>query len=116
MIKRAASITAVLIIFIQLLACSFDLGNKSVAPAQQVNVLAGPEFGTAPLTVQFNAAGPAVSSGGTVSYLWNFDDGRTSTEASPQHTFNYKGTYMIALTVTGASGVKDTGWVVIIVN
>ncbi len=39
-----------------------------------------------------------------VSYLWDFGDGATSTDASPSYTFNNAGNYPVILTVTGADG------------
>ncbi len=47
------------------------------------------------------------SDGTIVSYLWDFGDGATSTQASPARTFGAAGTYPVSLTVTdddGASG------------
>jgi len=37
---------------------------------------------------------------GTVTYLWTFGDGGTSTEANPTHTFPHIGTYPVTLTIT----------------
>ena len=34
-----------------------------------------------------------------MSYLWNFGDGETSTEAAPQHSYSLPGTYNVTLTV-----------------
>jgi PKD repeat protein len=39
------------------------------------------------------------------SYLWEFDDGTTSTEFEPQHTFTQAGIYNVKLTVTGDGGI-----------
>jgi PKD repeat protein len=39
------------------------------------------------------------------SYLWEFDDGTTSTEFEPVHTFQEYGYYNIKLTVTGQGGI-----------
>ena len=39
-----------------------------------------------------------------VSYLWEFDDGSTSTEFEPTHTFEEAGYYFVKLTVTGPGG------------
>lgn len=38
--------------------------------------------------------------GGT--YLWNFGDGQTSTEANPEHVYKSKGRYKITLKITGS--------------
>jgi PKD repeat protein len=53
-------------------------------------------------------------SGGTVTftntstngtqYLWNFGDGNTSSEASPVHTYQATGAYVVTLTVTNECG------------
>ncbi len=45
---------------------------------------------------------------GTVSYLWNFGDGTTSTQAHPTHTYQMAGTYTPSLTVIGTNGCSAT--------
>ena len=48
-------------------------------------------------------------SGGTISgYTWDFDDGNSSTSASPQHTYTSKGTYDVELLITTTDGCKDS--------
>ncbi len=42
------------------------------------------------------------------SYLWDFGDGNTATDASPTHTYDSAGRYTVSLTTTGADGSKDT--------
>ncbi|MBX9782791.1 MAG: PKD domain-containing protein [Chitinophagaceae bacterium] len=51
--------------------------------------------------VQFTnkSAGP-----GTLSYLWDFGDGNTSTLKDPKHIYTQKGIYTIKLTVTNTDG------------
>ncbi|MGC9342544.1 MAG: PKD domain-containing protein, partial [Bacteroidales bacterium] len=39
------------------------------------------------------------------SYLWEFDDGTTSTEFEPYHSYEEPGIYQVKLTVTGEGGV-----------
>jgi len=41
---------------------------------------------------------------GTVTYLWDFGDGETSTEKSPVHIYAAKGEYTVKLTVTDEDG------------
>jgi PKD repeat protein len=44
------------------------------------------------------------TSSGASSYLWNFGDGRTSTEANPSHVFQTTGTYTVCLTTNNGCG------------
>jgi PKD repeat protein len=44
---------------------------------------------------------------GSVNYLWDFDDGITSTEANPMHAFPTDGTYNVCLAVTDSCGVDS---------
>lgn len=37
---------------------------------------------------------------GIVSWIWNFDDGTTSTEKNPKHTYDKEGTYSVNLSVS----------------
>lgn len=56
------------------------------------------------LTFNSSETGPA----DIVSYLWNFGDGKTSTDKVPQHTYT-KGTYNLSLKVTDEKGCsKDS--------
>lgn len=48
------------------------------------------------------------NSGDTISYLWNFGDGTTSTSASPSKTYATTGTYNVTLTVTDGWGKATT--------
>ena len=41
-----------------------------------------------------------------VSWLWDFGDGNTSTEESPEHTYAADGLYEVSLVVTSASGCE----------
>jgi len=68
---------------------------------------ATPESGNAPLEVSFTGSG-STDDVGIVSYEWDFDDGTTSTEADPTHTFTAPGTYIIQLTVTDGDDLTDT--------
>ncbi len=48
------------------------------------------------------------SDGSIVSYLWDFDDGQTSTEENPSHSYTNHGTYTVGLTVTDDGGLSST--------
>jgi PKD repeat protein len=56
--------------------------------------------GCEPLTVQFRNTSLYGN-----TYLWEFDDGTSSTEFEPSHTFSKYGIYNVKLMVTGAGGV-----------
>ncbi len=45
---------------------------------------------------------------GANTYLWDFGDGTTSTEQSPNHTYAGNGTYTVCLTITGDCGEAST--------
>jgi hypothetical protein len=68
---------------------------------------ADPDYGPAPLKVQFSADVDCAS--GEPKYLWNFGDGSpTSAEKSPVHTYTKVGEYPASITVTGPSGGTDS--------
>ena len=71
--------------------------------------------GKAPLTVKFSSS--AMDTDGLISsYLWDFDDGTTSTEDSPEHTFIAPGTYNVTLTVEDNDGLLAVVLTTIIVE
>ncbi len=41
------------------------------------------------------------------SFVWDFGDGETSTDASPSHTYAMSGTYTVKVTATGPGGSAD---------
>jgi gliding motility-associated-like protein len=45
---------------------------------------------------------------GAVSNLWDFGDGRFSTDENPVHTYQRAGEYTVVLTITDAGGCRDT--------
>jgi PKD repeat protein len=71
--------------------------NCSVSFTYQTNPLLG--------TISFvsNPVGSA-----PFSYLWDFGDGNTSTQANPNHTYALAGTYMVTLTITDNNGCTST--------
>ncbi len=50
------------------------------------------------------------------SVLWNFGDGATSTEESPQHTYERGGRYTVELTVTDTKNAKASARVTFSIN
>jgi PKD repeat protein len=78
---------------------------------------ATPTTGTAPLAVNFSAAGSIDADGTVVAYAWNFGDGGSQTGGTTaQRTYATAGTYTASLTVTDNSGLTDTKSVVITVQ
>lgn len=66
----------------------------------KVNFSVPLQIGEPPFTVQFtdtSVASPA-------SWSWDFDDGNTSTDENPSHTFETAGTYHVSLTATNEYG------------
>ncbi|MET7424591.1 ThuA domain-containing protein [Dactylosporangium sp. NPDC005555] len=64
-----------------------------------------PTNGNAPLNVQFSSAGTAdPDPGNTLSYLWTFGDGTTSTAQNPAKTYTANGNYTAQLKVTDNTG------------
>ena len=88
-----------------------------IAPAQNnppsCSISANLTYGYAPLKVSFNAN--AEDDGYIASYTWNFDDGTTSHENSPTHTFDNAGTYNVTLSVEDDGGLTATSHIVITV-
>jgi gliding motility-associated-like protein len=75
-----------------------DKSNDNFKNSNSFNeelIYADVDEGCAPLKVQFE---PLISSD-TVSYLWTFGDGKTSTKTAPSHIFNNEGSYNVSLTV-----------------
>jgi glucose/arabinose dehydrogenase/fibronectin type 3 domain-containing protein len=77
-----------------------------------------PTNGYSPLTVSFSSAGSSNPGGGSLSYLWDFGDGTTSTAANPTHTYTSSTvrTFTARLTVTSQSGASSTDTVTVTVG
>ena len=43
-----------------------------------------------------------------MGWHWDFGDGETSIQPSPQHTYAERGHYQVSLTVTDDDGASDT--------
>jgi gliding motility-associated-like protein len=64
------------------------------------------QTGCGPITIRPTAS---VSSAQPImSYLWNFGDGTTSNQRSPQHTYTIAGNYDLTLTVVTNTGCADS--------
>jgi len=59
------------------------------------------------LTCSFDSGTSTDPDGTIVSWIWNFEDGGTSPERNPSHTFPATGTYQVTLTVTDDDGASD---------
>ncbi len=68
-----------------------------------------------PYTVAFSSAG---STGGTLTYAWDFGDGTTSTAANPTHTYTLSGVQTVTakLTVTNTQDLTDSVTVQVVVG
>ncbi|MGE7887274.1 collagenase ColA [Bacillus cereus] len=67
----------------------------------------GPYSGIVNEEIQFHNDGTESENGKIISYLWNFGDGTTSTEANPTHVYGEKGTYTVELTVKDSRGKES---------
>lgn len=75
----------------------------TITPAPVADFSANPTGGTVNVSVQFTNN----SSGIFSSTIWDFGDGTTSTEPSPEHIYSKTGLYDVKLIVTGKAG-SDT--------
>ncbi len=89
-------------------------GCQSLVYSQLINVRVNPlaafnlvgnicmPQGTATFT---NAT--TISDGSSLTYLWNFGDGNTSTAINPVHNYSGLGPYNVSLTATSTNGCSD---------
>ena len=78
----------------------------TVSPGPTASFNISPQYTCgAPATINFTST----STGGAVSYVWNFGDGSpTVTGATATHTYTTDGTFTVTLVATDANGCKDT--------
>jgi len=81
-------------------------------PPPKAILQAEPHFGASPLTVQFDAGQSYDEQQPITDYRWDFGDGTTSTDISPNHTFDASGSepesFTVKLTVTDSAGAAAT--------
>lgn len=81
-------------------------GGGNQWPIAQAN--AAPANADTPAAVSFSSAGSTDLDGTIQSYLWDFGDGATSTEANPTHLYTAGGEYVATLTITDNGGTQTT--------
>ena len=88
-------------------------GNGTLADAFEItcgepnaNFSALPRQGEAPLNVNFFDTSVEYTSCEITDWEWDFGDGETSTETSPDHIYTEDGEYTVSLTVTSAGGAN----------
>jgi PKD repeat protein len=92
-----------LLIFFGALALSSSChkdDNTSNKPSAKFSI-SGYELPT-PCTISF-----INTSANATNYSWDFGDGSTSTMFNPTHTYNFNGSFLLRLKVTGPSGVDS---------
>ncbi len=95
-----------------------DNDNNQASDSSIVNISAGNEAPIAQINgpfnefvnsnIAFSSVGSVDNDGTIASYLWNFGDGNTSTEANPVYSYQNPGTYSVALTVTDNDNASRT--------
>ncbi|MCI0451102.1 MAG: PKD domain-containing protein, partial [Candidatus Latescibacteria bacterium] len=82
---------------------SGDTNNPPLASAT-----VSPLFGPLPLEVQFDASASSDPDGNPITFLWEFGDGQTSTQAVTSHVYDTEGEYLARLTVSDTFGATAT--------
>lgn len=79
---------------------------------------ANPPYGYSPLAVSFSSAGSSDPNGLALTYLWEFGDGTTSTQANPTKTYTSATvrTFTAKLTVTNSQNVGSSATVSVTVG
>ena len=81
------------------------VNRKNLAP--EASFTYAPEQVTEGAEVLFADTSTDEVEGSIVSWLWDFDDGATSEEQNPRHTFAAAGSYTVRLTVTDSDGASS---------
>ncbi|HKR05483.1 MAG TPA: PKD domain-containing protein [Bacteroidia bacterium] len=86
--------------------------TKTVTISNMITVYPAPEAEFIPEPANANILYPVINfnnlSTGSVSQLWTFGDGSSSTDEEPSHTYADTGTYLVTLYVENSFGCWDT--------
>lgn len=72
--------------------------------------------GIPPLVVNFSSTGSLDPEGRTLTYLWTFGNGQTSTNANPAHTYTQSGLYLARLAVSDGTNTTLSNPLTIVVG
>lgn len=78
----------------------------TIVPPKISGLTGLPASGCLPLTI--NPTAKLQIAGTVQSYLWNFGDGTTSTDAQPTHVYTQPGIYNVKLTIVTSEGCTDS--------
>jgi PKD repeat protein len=84
------------------------INNVEVHPVPEVFISASPFTGCQPLTIAFTANSNIDTSSSISNWFWNFDDGTTSTQQNPTHTYWELFGHTVNLLVTSVGGCTDS--------
>lgn len=85
--------------------------DSTINHAPLAEASADQSSGYAPLSVSFDGSSSSDPDNDPLTFLWDFDDGNSSSEISPNHTFTNPGMYYVNLTVTDSSGLSDSTFI-----
>jgi PKD repeat protein len=81
------------------------INSVEVHPVPDVSISASPFTGCQPLEIDFTSNTSIDTSGSIASWFWDFDDGTTSTQDNPTHTYWELFIHTVRLTVTSNEGL-----------
>lgn len=84
---------------------TIDLPLQNESPHADAN---GPYSGTVGQSVQFSSAGSHDPDGGSITYVWRFGDGASSSLANPSHVYASAGNYSVTLEVRDNDGASTS--------
>ncbi len=92
---------------------TITIEDENIVPS--VEIVANPEEGEAPLTVNFSAI---VEGDSPIEYEWDFDENGIvdSNEEEPSYEFEENGTYLVTLKITDADGEEAEDTIEILVG